>query len=247
MMPVPESIRDAINEKTKAIVVINPNNPTGATYPRELLQEIANIAAEAGILLIADEIYDKMTLDTGEAVNMRSLTGGQPLVSGNGMSKNFLYPGARVGYLALHGDGMDGLRAALVKLCNQRLSVNWEMQRGAIAAFTQPLNHIEKVKAALRERRDAIFEGMNSIPGVYCPRPTAAFYAFPKITSDAIIAKFGNSTAFVYALLEQTGVLFVPGSAFGSEGFDFRTTFLPSPAELNEVIGKTKAFMEQNA
>jgi len=244
-LPDTDDIRKKINAKTKAIAVINPNNPTGATYPRAILEEIVNIAGEAGIPIIADEIYDKMTLDEGHSINMRTLTKELPLISGNGISKNFIYPGARVGYLALHGEGMDPLRDVLVKLCNQRLSVNWEMQRGALAAFTMPMSHLEKTHAELRKRRDVIYKGLNGIEGISCVKPTAAFYSFPQVTTS----KFADDRRFVYSLLEETGVLVVPGASFSPylPGKFFRLVFLAPPEELQEAIGKIESFMKKNA
>jgi len=242
-IPVADDIRKKINRKTKAIVAINPNNPTGANYPRAILKEIADIAGEHKLPIIADEIYDRMTLDDKCATNMRTLTGELPLISGNGISKNFIYPGSRVGYLALHGEGMDGLRDALVKLCNQRLSVNWEMQRGALAAYTLPAHHLAKVRSELRARRDVICKGLNEIPNVSCVKPEAAFYSFPKIETE----KFKNDREFAYSLLEETGVLVVPGSAFSPvlPGKFFRLVFLAPPQELEEAIGKIESFVRK--
>ncbi len=244
-LPDTDDLRKKINGKTKALVVINPNNPTGVVYPRAVLQEIVNIAGEAGIPIIADEIYDRMTIDEDNSINMRTLTKELPLISGNGLSKNFIYPGSRVGYLALHGEGMDPLREALVKLCNQRLSVNWEMQRGALAAFTMPMSHLKAAKSELRKRRDIIYKGLNGIPGITCVEPKAAFYSFPKIETDA----FKDDREFVYSLLEKTGVLVVPGSAFSPvlPGKYFRLVFLATPEELSEAIGKIEGFVKKSA
>ena len=240
-MPIPDDVRKRINRKTKALVIINPNNPTGATYPRSILQEMVNIAGEHNLPIVADEIYDRTTIDEEHSVNLRTLSGELPLISGNGLSKNFVYPGARVGYLALHGEGIDPLRDALVKLCNQRLSVNWEMQRGALAAYTQPVTHLVKLKSELRKRRDVIYKGLNAIAGIRCAKPTAAFYCFPKIEADC----FKDDREFVYTLLEETGVLVVPGSSFAPNlpGKYFRLVFLPPPEELHEALGKIESFV----
>ncbi|MFA6328378.1 MAG: aminotransferase class I/II-fold pyridoxal phosphate-dependent enzyme [Candidatus Micrarchaeia archaeon] len=243
-LPDPDEMRKRINEKTKALVVINPNNPTGALYPRPLLKKIADLAAEHKLPIIADEIYDRVTLDEEKSVNMRDIVSpDQQLISGNGISKNFIYPGARVGYLALHGPGMEGMRGALAKLCNQRLSVNWEMQRGALAAFTMPPVHLEAFRSELRKRRDIVYKGLNEIPGMHCARPKAAFYSFPKIETD----KFADDRAFVYAMLEDTGVLVVPGMGFSPvlDGKYFRLVFLAPPEELHEAIGKMARFVEK--
>lgn len=242
-IPIPEDVRRRVNKKTRALVIINPNNPTGATYPRRVLQELVNIAGEHGIPIIADEIYDKTTIDEDHSINLRTLTGELPLISGNGLSKNFIYPGSRVGYLAMHGHGITPLRDAMVKLCNQRLSVNWEMQRGALAAFSQPMAHLPALRIELRKRRDIIYKGLNSIPGINCAKPTAAFYSFPKIETD----KFKTDREFVYALLEETGVLVVPGSSFAPNlpGKYFRLVFLAPPSELHEAMGKIEDFVRK--
>ena len=245
-MPDVDDMRKKINEKTKALVVINPNNPTGAVLPRPLLEKIANLAGEFKLPLIADEIYDKTTLDIEHSVNMRDVVSPDiQLISGNGISKNYVYPGSRVGYLALHGEEIEILRSALMKLCNQRLSVNWEMQRGALAAYTKPMYHIEEFKRQLRIRRDIVHKELNEIPGIKCAKPSAAFYAFPKVET----AKFDNDKKFVYALLEATGVLVVPGTGFSPvlDGKYFRLVFLAPPDELHEAIGKIASFMKANA
>ena len=241
-VPDVEALRDRINEKTRAIVVINPNNPTGASYPRKALKGIADLAAEHKLPVIADEIYDRLTLDEEHAVNMRDVASpDQMVVSGNGISKNFIYPGARVGYLAFHGEGIGVLRDAIVKLCNQRLSINWEMQRGALAAFSMPEHHLEGFRSALRLRRDIVHKRLNEVPGLSCVKPRAAFYAFPKVESAA----FKDDRDFAYRLLEETGVLVVPGSSFSPVLHEkyFRLVFLSQPDELNEAFSKLERFM----
>ncbi len=242
--PVVDDFRKKINQKTKAIAIINPNNPTGALYSRSILQQMVDIAGEHNLPIIADEIYDKMTIDDDHSVNLRSLTKELPLISGNGISKNFLYPGARVGYLAFHGNGIEPLRNSILKLCNSRLSVNWEMQRGALAAFTMPMAHLQKTRDELRKRRDLLYKEMNEIPGMRLAKPKAAFYSFPKIETS----KFATDKEFVYSLLEETGVLVVPGSAFSPAlpGKYFRLVFLAPPDELHEAIGKIAAFMKSH-
>ena len=243
-MPDLEGMRKKINVRTKAIVVINPNNPTGATYSRSLLKSIADLAAEHKLPLIADEIYDQVTLDVEHSINMRDVASpDQQVISGNGISKNYIYPGARVGYLALHGPDMDGLRGALAKLCNQRLSVNWEMQIGALAAYTVPSNYLAEFRKQLRIRRDLVHKELNEIPGITCAKPSAAFYSFPKIETD----KFADDRAFVYSMLADTGVLVVPGMGFSRtlDGKYFRLVYLAPPEELHEAIGKIAKFVKE--
>ncbi|MCX8195401.1 MAG: aminotransferase class I/II-fold pyridoxal phosphate-dependent enzyme, partial [Candidatus Micrarchaeota archaeon] len=186
----------------------------------------------------------KMTIDEEHSINMRTLTKDLPLVSGNGLSKNFLYPGSRVGYLAFHGEGIEPLRDAVLKLCNSRLSVNWEMQRGALAAFTMPMKHLEETRRQLRIRRDLIYKELNSISGISLAKPRAAFYSFPKVETK----KFKDDKEFVYSLLEETGVLVVPGSAFSPvlPAKYFRLVFLAKPEELHEAIEKIASFMKKH-
>ena len=131
-----DDMRKKITPHTRAIVLINPNNPTGAVYPRSAIKAVADLAGEFCLPIIADEIYDKLVF--GEPLpSIHRIAGPDiPVIRGNGISKNFFYPGSRVGYLALHGPRLDKMMPALTRLCNSRLSVNWEMQRGALAAFT---------------------------------------------------------------------------------------------------------------
>ena len=243
MNPDTDGLRKKVNARTKAIVVINPNNPTGAVWPRKSLVEISDIASEFGVPIISDEIYSMTPYDGDATVSMRDIVKDVPLVVGNGISKNFTYPGARVGYLAFHNDGSEVLRDASVRLCNSRLSVNWEMQRGALAAFTHPPDHIPKLRDELRKRRDVIYKGLNGIPGITCAKPKAAFYAFPKVETG----KFATDKEFVYSLLEETGVLVVPGSSFSPvlPGKYFRLVFLAQPEELSEAIGKIADFAKK--
>jgi aspartate/methionine/tyrosine aminotransferase len=244
-IPVAEELRKSVTGKTRSIVVINPNNPTGATYPRKVLQEIADVAAEFKLPLIADEIYDQLTLDEDHSINMRDVAGDDVLlITGNGISKNYLYPGARVGYLAVRGPGAEELSSALLKLCNARLSVNWEMQRAALAAFTGPKTHLAETKRKLRERRDVMMKRFSEMGGVHCARPTAAFYALPKFEG----LKFKDDKEFVYSMIEETGIVMVPGSAFSPhlDGIYARLVFLPKPDELNEAMDKLGDFLKKS-
>jgi len=238
--PDVDDLRRKINSRTKAIVIINPNNPTGAVYPESTLRKIADVASEFGLPIISDEIYSMTALNGDKVVSMADICKDVPLVVGNGVSKNFIYTGARVGYLAFHNNGSELLRDACVKLCNARLSVNWEMQRGALAAFTHPPDHIPTYRAELRKRRDVIFKGLNSIEGISCAKPKAALYSFPKVETS----KFKTDKEFVYSLLEETGVLVVPGSGFSPVLKDkhFRLVFLAPPEELEEAVGKIGDF-----
>lgn len=237
-----DDLRKKIDKRTRAIAVISPNNPTGAVYSPSTVQSIVNLAGEHGIPVIADEIYDQLTFD-GPYTPVYKLAKDVPVIRGNGMSKNFFYPGARLGYLALHGPGLEPLQGALTRLCNARLSVNWEMQRAAIAAFSRPPTHLPAAIAKLRPRRDLIVRRLNEIEGIRAVRPDAAFYIFPQVTQGP----WKNDFEFVYDLLEHTGIVGVPGSGFSTDlpGQFFRLVYLAKEPEINEAMDKLEGFMKK--
>jgi alanine-synthesizing transaminase len=240
--PVVDDLRKKITSRTKAILVINPNNPTGAVYPEKILKEIANVAGEHNLPIISDEIYNKLTFSS-PAIPMHKVAKDVPVISGNGLSKNYIYTGARVGYVAIHaGEDLDPLRAALQKLCNARLSINWEMQRGAIAAYANPPSHIKPALDKLRPRRDLMHRRLNEIEGIEAVLPQAAFYIFPKVHSGP----WANDYSFVYDVLESTGIVGVPGSGFtsGLPGKFFRLVYLAKEPEIGESMGKLEKFMK---
>jgi len=235
-----DSLRKNINKYTRAILVINPNNPTGAVYSRKTLQGIVDIAGEHKLPIISDEVYDQLVFD-GTMTHLRDLTKDVPFVAGNGLSKNYLYPGARVGYLAFHNGGWNEIKGAMQRLCNQRLSVNWEMQRAYIAAIHGPHDHIPQVNRELKIRRDLMVKRVREIPGLSIAPPKGAFYSFIKITSD----KWKTDVEFVRGLL-KFGVVTVPGSGFaaGMNGKYFRVVFLPKPEQLDEAFTRIEKFMK---
>ncbi len=237
-----DDLRKKINKRTRAITVISPNNPTGAVYSPSTLKSIINLAGEHNLPVIADEIYDQLCFGHSYTP-LHQLAGDVPVIRGNGLSKNFFYPGARLGYLALHGPGLEQLQSALVRLCNARLSVNWEMQRAAIAAFTHSPDHLPAALARLRPRRDLMVRRLNAIEGIHTPVPQAAFYIFPQIKSGP----WKNDFEFVYDLLEHTGIVGVPGSGFSPvlPGQYFRLVYLAKEPEIDEAMDKLEAFMKK--
>jgi aspartate/methionine/tyrosine aminotransferase len=236
-----DSLRKNINKYTKSILVINPNNPTGAVYPRKTLQGIVDIAGEHKLSIISDDVYDQLVFE-GEITNMRTLSKDVPIVCGNSLSKNYIYPGARVGYLAFHGPGWDAIKETMQRLCNQRLSVNWEMQRAYIAALKGPHGHIESFKNDLRIRRDTLVKKVEEIDSLTMASPKGAFYAFIKV--DGGPGK--NDTEFVRGLLKH-GVVVVPGSGFAPtmDGKAFRVVFLPKPEQLESAFDKIAEYMKE--
>ena len=175
-----EDMRKKITEKTKAILVINPNNPTGAVYGEKVLKEIADIAGEHNLPIIADEIYDRMSIDK-PFIGMASVAKDVPLFMMNGFSKVYLMPGWRIGYVYLQ-DPEDKIRDVfngIIKLGRLRLCVNTPAQYGCYQALIGPQDHIPVVIEKLRKRRDLIYKRLNEIDGLTAQKPEAAFYIFP--------------------------------------------------------------------
>ncbi|MBI5046818.1 aminotransferase class I/II-fold pyridoxal phosphate-dependent enzyme, partial [Candidatus Micrarchaeota archaeon] len=238
-----ESMRRNITKYTRAILVINPNNPTGAVYSRKTLQGIVDLAGEHKLPIISDDVYDQMVFD-GEMTNMRDISKDVPVVCGNSLSKNYIYPGARVGYLAFHGEGWDSIKEVVQRLANQRLSVNWEMQRAYIAAIKGPHDHIKQFNSELKKRRDILVKRIDGIDGLSVAAPKGAFYSFIKVDSK-IGKKWKSDVEFVRGLL-KAGVVVVPGSGFAPRMQDkyFRLVFLPKPEQLDEAFNRIEKFMK---
>lgn len=234
-----DSLRKNITRYTKAILTINPNNPTGAVYSRKTLEGIVDIAGEHNLPIISDDAYEKLVFD-GEYTNLRKLHKDVPLVSGNSLSKNYIYPGARVGYVAFHGEQWGLVKETMQRLCNQRLSVNWEMQRAYIAALKGSTAHLDRFNAELKKRRDILAKRANAISGLSLALPKGAFYAFIKVDGP-----WKSDLEFVRGLLKE-GVVTVPGSGFmpTSKGKYFRLVFLAPPEQLNDAMDRIEKFMK---
>jgi alanine-synthesizing transaminase len=248
-VPDIDALRESIKPNTKAIAVINPNNPTGAVYPYKVLKQIADLASEFNLAIIADEVYDHVILDEVEMHKLKDIAKDVPVFSGNSLSKNFLYPGARVGYIALHNDNGRGFLDAFTKMCNQRLSINWELQKGAIAAYNGDYGFLKPSIEKFRRRRDILCGKIREIPGLSVVAPKGAMYTFVKVEgyeSDGKHHKLPDWN-FTYELLRTEGVLVVPGSAFYKNHPDelyFRTTLLPDEATMGRVVEKLEKFMK---
>lgn len=239
-----DDLRKKINKYTKAILVISPNNPTGAVYSRKTLQGIVDVAGEFKLPIISDDAYEMLVFE-GERINLRNMCKDVPLVSGSSISKNFIYPGARVGYIAFHGEGWNSIKDAVQRLCNQRLSVNWEMQRGAIAALKGGEGHIQKFNGELKKRADLLDKRIKEIDGIRMYKPKGAFYAFPEVEPHAR-KYWKNDWEFVRGLLKE-GVVTVPGSGFAPnmEGMYFRIVFLPTIEQLEEALNRLEGYMKK--
>ena len=228
-------------EGAKAMVIINPNNPLGSVYSEKNLSEVVELCADYDVPIFYDGSYDQLILD-GRPVDFRKIARNRvPFIYGSSLSKDFSYTGARIGWVAFHGDRWSELKNAFFLLCNQRLSVNWEFQKAAAAAMVDPSfpAYIEDMKAKLRERRNTFVKMAAKLPLSF-PVPNGAFYAFMKIETP----KWKKDLEFVRAALKQ-GVVFVPGSGFGrqEDGVYFRSTFLPEPHIIEEAFARIKRLL----
>lgn len=241
-MPDLDKLRKGINARTKGIMHINPNNPTGTVCGRKIVQELADIAGEYELPLISDEIYDRIVFE-GEAVSPSRLAKDIPLVTVNGFSKVYKCTGYRVGWLAFRN--MEGIREGVARLCRLRLAMNTPAQKAMLAALRGPQGHIKEMVDKLRRRRDIAWKRLNGIDGLSCVKPSGAFYAFPRIHSK----RWKTDKEFVYDLLGETGVLAVFGSGFSPvlAHQHFRITFLPQEKVLDEAMDRIGEFMAKRA
>ena len=232
-LPDPGEIDKLISARTKAIVVNDPNNPTGASYPQSLRRELLNVADRHGITMIADEIYQDVPYD-GPVAPIGSLDNEAPIISLSGLSKGYLVPGWRTGWMVIGGgERLKPLLTGVTKLAEGRLCSTVPMQRAIAPALTGDRSHQASFRAALRERAELVFRRANATPRMSCTMPKAAFYAMPKVALPA-----GKTDEdYVIQLLHATGVLCVHGSGFGMDPHDgyFRMVFLAPPAQLNEI------------
>lgn len=243
-----DDIRSRITAKTKALVVINPNNPTGAVYSKELLMALVEIAREHHLVLLCDEIYDKILYDGNKHICMASLTDDLLYLTFNGLSKNYRAAGYRAGWLIVSGakhqapDYIEGL----TMLSSMRLCSNVPAQLGIQTALGgyQSINDLIAPGGRLREQRDISYELLTSIPGVSCVKPKGAMYLFPKL--DPKRYPIANDEKFVLDLLRQEKILIVQGSAFNIDDTQhFRIVFLPRIDELESAINKLGHFLSR--
>jgi alanine-synthesizing transaminase len=239
-LPDVEHVRSLITPKTRALVVIDPNNPTGASYSTDVRRALADIADEHNFPLLADEVYADLAFD-GPVPALASLNPDAPIISFSSLSKAYLAPGWRTGWMAVgRTDRLDDVLAGIKKLADGRLCSTGPMEHGLVAALNGDRSHQAAFRAALRERANLTHDRLNAIDGITSVRPSAAFYAMPKVDLPP-----GMTDAdYVLALLRATGVLCVYGSGFGTDPKDgfFRVVFLASPQELSEIYGLIAEF-----
>jgi alanine-synthesizing transaminase len=241
-------LRKKITPRTKAIVMINPNNPTGAIYSKEVLLELTQIARENGLILFADEIYDKMLYDAEKHISLASLSTDVVVITFNGLSKNYRSCGYRAGWMVVSGDKemvrdyIEGLNM----LASMRLCANVPGQYAIQTALGgyQSINDLVREGGRLARQRDLAWKLITDIPGVTCVKPKSALYLFPKLDSE--MYPIEDDQQFVADLLKEEKVLLVQGSGFNWTKPDhFRVVFLPHEDVLKEAIGRLARFLER--
>ena len=246
-LPDLKDIEAKITPTTRGIVIINPNNPTGALYPQEILEGIIDIARKHDLIIFADEIYDKVLYDGNEHTSIASLADDVLFVTFNGLSKNYRSCGYRAGWLVVSGekrhakDYIEGLNM----LASMRLCANVPGQfaiQTALGGY-QSINELVAPGGRLCRQRDVAYEMLTAIPGVTCVKPKAAMYLFPRL--DPKLYPIDDDQQFILDLLLEEKVLLVQGTRFNWPHPDhFRVVFLPSADDLTEAIGRIARFLE---
>ncbi|MHC5267997.1 pyridoxal phosphate-dependent aminotransferase [Enterococcus sp. LJL98] len=241
-----KDIRTKISPKTKAIVLINPNNPTGAVYPKEILEEIVKIAREFDLIIFSDEIYDRLLMDGHQHVHIAALAPDRPVVTFSGLSKSHRVAGFRVGWMAISGDKsrikgyIEGLNMlSSMRLCSNVLSQ--QIVQTALGGY-QSVDELLLPGGRIYEQREFIYKAVNEIPGLSVVKPKAAFYLFPKIDTK----KFNilDDEKFVLDFLHEHQVLLVHGGGFNWQEPDhFRIVYLPNMEQLKMTADRMRQFL----
>lgn len=240
-----DDIRKKINKKTRAIIIINPNNPSGALYDEKTVKEILNIAAEHGLLVLSDEIYDRIVYEK-KFVSTTHIAKDMPIVGLNGFSKAYLVTGWRLGYLYFHDPTgqLKDLKECVQKETRIRLSSNTPVQKAGITALRGPQDSVSEMVNQLRQRRDYTVKRLCGINGISCTKPEGAFYVFPRI--EKIGSKWKTDMEFVLDVLNNAGVLVVPGSGFGQAygSGHVRIVFCADMETLEKSMNNLEEFMK---
>ncbi len=242
--PDEDDIRKKITNKSRAICIINPSNPTGEVFNLKSLQSIIDIASENDLYIICDEIYDEIVFDNAFD-GIGKIAKDTPVILLNGFSKTYSMTGLRCGYMCMNNSSrqLDSLRKNIFKLARVRIASNFPVQIAANAALNGPQNHISEMVQKLKKRRNLVFKRLNEINGVYCKKPKGAFYLFPEIDLQN---KWKSDLEFVIDMLNATGVLTVHGSGFGTSGSNhFRVVYLPQESVLEEAMDKIDLFLKK--
>lgn len=239
-----DEIDSLCTPNTRAIVLCNPNNPTGSVLDRAVLEGLLEVARRRGLVVLSDEIYDKLLYDKAH-VPTASLATDVPIITFSGMSKAYVACGWRVGWLIFNNAHlMPELRAAVLRLADARLCSPGPQQFAIAPALNGPQDHLPEMMGRLRARRDLTVRRINAIPGLSVQTPESAFYAMPRLQLPGVT----SDEDFVLSLLRETGVLFVHGSGFGQkEGTQhFRIVFLPPEEILTTAFDKLEGFVREH-
>ena len=241
-----DDLRSKITEKTRAIVIINPNNPSGALYGRKMVKQMLDVAGEHDLLVLSDEIYDQIRY-AGDYASTSHLAKDLPVVGLNGFSKVYLMTGWRLGYMYFHEPNgeLEELKKTVEKEQRIRICASTPVQMAGIVALRGPQDHVKDLVEKLRIRRDYAWKRLNEIEGVSCAKPEGAFYVFPKI--HTVGSKWKTDMEFAVELLKETGVLLVHGSGFDPiyGAGHVRGVFLPPIETLEQAFSEVERFMKK--
>jgi len=240
-----DDLRKKITEKTQAILICSPNNPTGVMFSEKMIKQIIDIAGEYDIPILSDEIYDQIIYEKPFTCPA-SLSKDVPVIGLNGFSKTHLATGWRLGYMYYHDpeNKLEDLKEGIAKMARARLSASSIAQYAAIEILKNPGTHTKEMVGKLKERRDYSYERLRKIEGITCVKANGAFYLFPKFDFTEL-GKWKDDKEFVIDLLETTGICTVYGSGFGEYGKNHvRFTFLPNLKILETVYNKIEDFIK---
>jgi len=231
-VPRPSMVEKALTPKTKAIIILTPNNPTGSVYPEEILQCLVDIARERKITLISDEVYESLVYDGTRHRSLISLQGTKDcVVQVNSFSKTYAMTGLRVGYIAASSEKL----IQFLKYHHTiNISANVPAQMACVTALEGPQDSVEEMRIAYQTRRNLLIEMLNDIPGIHCDTPKGAFYAFADIRELGL-----PSLEFVQYLVKEAGIVLTNGSGFGSEGF-VRVSYAADLKKIEEAMRRMK-------
>jgi alanine-synthesizing transaminase len=236
-----DDIKSKITPKSRALCVINPNNPTGEVFDGKSLKQLIDIAAENDMYIVCDEIYDKLVFDK-EFTGIGKVAKDAAVILLNGFSKVYLMTGWRCGYICMNSkcQKLENIRNNIPKLARVRIATNLPVQKAAVAALKGPQAYIAETVTKLKNRRDLVVKRLNEIDGISCKLPNGAFYTFPEIS----LTHWKTDKDFVLDLLNKTGILTVHGSGFGERGKGhFRIVYLPTEQVLQEAMDKLSDFI----
>ena len=246
--PDVDDLRSKITNKTRAIVITNPNNPTGAVYGKKVVKQMLDLAAEHNLPVVSDEIYDQLSYANGDFASTAYLASDDtPVIGLNGFSKAYQMTGWRLGYIYFKAkdDDLNDVKHGILQECRIRLCANTPVQKAGVAALNGPQDHIKTVVEKLKQRRDYAWKRLNEIEGISCTKPEGAFYIFPKIHD--VGKRWKTDLDFVVELLRQTGVLVVHGSGFDPVygAGHVRAVYLPPIKMLEEALNALESFMKK--